>query len=66
MGIFLDILKFIVASIYCLFLVDSILNIKYELLDKDDEDKHSFSWIDVVYFAYAFFNFILIVKVLHG
>lgn len=66
MGIFLDILKFIVASVYCLFLVDSMLNIKYELLDKDDKDKNSFSWIDVVYFAYAFFNFVLIVKVLHG
>lgn len=66
MGIFLDILKFLVASVYCLFLVDSMLNIKYELFDKDDKDKNSFSWIDVVYFAYAFFNFVLIVKVLHG
>ena len=66
MGIFLDILKFLVASVYCLFLVDSMLNIKYELFDKDDKDENSFSWIDVVYFVYASFNFILIVKVLHG
>lgn len=66
MGIFLDIFKFIVASVYCLFLVDSVLNIKYELFDKDEKDKDSLSWVDIVYFAYAFFNFILIVKILHG
>lgn len=66
MGIFLDILKFIAVSIYCLLLVDSMLNIEYELFDKDDKEKNSLSWIDVVYFVYAFANFVLIVKFLHS
>ena len=66
MTLFFDILKFLVASVYCLFLVDAMLNIKYELFDKDEEDKKSFSLVDVVYFVYAFFNFVLIIKILHG
>ncbi len=66
MTIILDVLKFLVFVVYSLFLLDSVLNIKYEFSDNDDKDKDPFSWLDVVYFAYASFNFILIVKVLHG
>ena len=66
MTVILDILKFLVFAVYSLFLLDSVLNIKYEFFDNDDKDKDPLSWLDVVYLAYAIFNFILIVKVLHG
>lgn len=68
MDIILAIFKFLVVSVYFLFLIDSILNIKSQLfdLDKEDEDRDPFSWFDMVYFAYTFFNVIFIVKVLHG
>ncbi len=66
MTVILDILKFLVFVVYSLFLLDSVLNIKYEFSDNDDKDKDPLSWLDVVYLAYAIFNFILIVKVLHG
>ncbi len=66
MIVILDILKFLVFVIYSLFLMDAVLNIKYEFSDNDDKDKDPLSWLDVVYLAYAIFNFILIVKVMHG
>ena len=66
MTVILDILKFLVFAVYSLFVLDSVLNIKYEFSDNDDKDKDPLSWLDVVYLAYAIFNFILIVKVLHG
>lgn len=65
MTIILDILKFLVFVVYSLFLLDSVLNIKYEFSDNDDKEEGPFSWFDVVYFAYALFNFIFIVKFLH-
>ena len=64
MTIILDIFNFLVFAVYSLFLLDSVLNIKYEFFDNDDKDP--LSWLDVVYLAYAIFNFILVVKVLHG
>ena len=66
MTVILDIFKFLVFVVYSLFLLDSVLNIKYEFSDNGDKDKDPLSWLDVVYLAYAIFNFILIVKVLHG
>ena len=66
MTVILDILKFFVFAVYSLFLLDSVLNIKYGFSDNDDKDKDPLSWLDVVYLAYAIFNFVLIVKVLHG
>jgi hypothetical protein len=67
MDIIFGIFKFLVVSVYILFLIDSMLNIKSQLFDLDNEDKDRdpFSWFDVVYFAYAFFNVIFIVKFLH-
>lgn len=67
MDVIFAILKFLVLAVYFLFLVDSILNMKHELIDFDDNNKEEdpFSWFDIVYFAYALFNFIFIVKFLH-
>ncbi len=61
------ILKFLVLAVYFLFLADSVLYIKYGLLDFDNDSKKEkpFSWFDLVYFAYALFNFTFIVKFLH-
>lgn len=62
------IFNFLVLLVYFLFLWDSILNIKYELFDFDKDDKDegptSISF-DVIYFAYSFFNLILVMKALH-
>ena len=66
MTIILDILKFLVFVVYSLFLMDAVLNIKYEFSDNNDKDKDPLSWLDVVYLAYAIFNFVLIVEVMHG
>ena len=66
MTVILDIFKFLVFVVYSLFLLDSVLNVKYGFSDNDDKERDPFSWLDVVYLAYASFNFILIVKVLHG
>ena len=60
MTIFLDILKFFTALVYLFFLLDSLLNFKY------DSDEENLSWMDLVYFVYASANFVLIIKMLHG
>lgn len=67
MDVIFAIFKFLVLAVYFLFLVDSLLNIKHGLLDFDNDSKEDdpFSWFDVVYFAYALFNFVFIVKFLH-
>lgn len=62
MCIILGILKFLVIAVYGLFFLDSILVAKSALFDKEDKD--SFSWFDVIYLAYALFNFVFIIKVL--
>lgn len=72
MTIILDIFKFIVILVYLFFFLDSMLNFKYEFLDKKSKDSswldmvYNLSWLDVVYLIYAGVNLILIVKVLHG
>lgn len=60
MTIIFDILKFFVVLVYVFFLLDSLLNFKY------DSDEENLSWLDLVYFVYAGVNFVLIIKVLHG
>lgn len=69
MKIVLTIFNFIVLAVYFLFLWDAIFNVKYELfnLDKknEDEDEITSFLFDIIYFAYSFFNLILVMKVLH-
>lgn len=68
MNMILAIFNFLVLFVYFLFLWDSILNIKYELFDfdKDDEDEGPTHFLfDVIYFAYSFFNLVLVMKALH-
>ena len=68
MNFVLTIFNFAVLFVYFLFLWDSIFNIKYELFDfdKDDKDEGPTSILfDAIYFAYSFFNLVLVMKALH-
>ena len=67
MKIVLTIFNFIVLAVYFFFLWDAIFNVKYELfnLDKKNEDEIASFLFDIIYFAYSFFNLILVMKVLH-
>lgn len=65
MMIILNILKAFVVLFYAFFLLDAVLNIKYEMFDKENQDKDNLSWLDVVYFAYTFSNFLLMIKFLY-
>ena len=60
MTIFLYTLKFFVVLVYLFFVLDSLLNLKY------NSEEDNLSWLDFVYLAYAGVNFVLVVKVLHG
>lgn len=61
MTIILDILKFFIVLVYVFFVLDAVLNFKYEILD----EKKGF-WLDWVYMAYSCINLVLIIKLLHG
>ena len=63
--IILNILKAFVTIVYAFFLLDATLNIKYEIFDKEGQEKDPLSWLDMVYLSYAFFNFILVIKFLY-
>ena len=68
MMIILNILKALVILVYAFFLLDSVFNIKYEMFDKKGQEKDNLpvlNVVDVVYLAYAFFNFVLVVKFLY-
>ena len=65
MMIILNILKAFVTIVYTFFLLDAVLNIRYEMFDKESQDKYNLSWLDVVYFAYTFSNFLLVIKFLY-
>ena len=61
MTIITAILKFFVVLVYVFFVLDAVLNFKYEILD----EKKGF-WLDLVYMVYAAVNFFMIIKVIHG
>lgn len=65
MIVILSILKALVVFIYVFFLLDAILNLKHSVLDEEGQEKSNLVWLDMVYFAYALFNLILVIKFLH-
>ena len=65
MTIILNILKVFVAIVYAFFLLDAVLNIRYEMFDKEGREKDPLSWLDMVYLSYALFNFVLVIKFLY-
>lgn len=65
MMIILNILKVFVAIVYAFFLLDAILNIRYEMFDEKGQEKNNLSWLDAIYLAYAIFNFLLVIKFLY-
>lgn len=68
MNMILTIFKFLVLFVYFLFLWDAIVNIKHELFDFDKDDKDEgpiYILFDLIYFAYSFFNLVLVMKFLH-
>lgn len=65
MMVILNILKAFVTIVYAFFLLDATLNIKYEIFDKEGQEKDPLLWVDVMYLAYSLFNFILVIKFLY-